>query len=48
MEFQNILVDYFIKISKLSEPYEEFRNVLQTELEQHRNEPNYDKFEWQF
>lgn len=25
----------------------EFRNILQTELEKHRNESDYDKFDWQ-
>lgn len=27
--------------------YEAFRNVLRTELEKHKDEPNYDKFDWQ-
>lgn len=27
--------------------YEAFRNILKTELEKHKNEPNYHKFDWQ-
>lgn len=27
--------------------YEAFRNLLRTELEKHKDEPNYDKFDWQ-
>lgn len=34
--------------SKYDRPdYEAFRNLLRKELEKHRNEPNYDKFDWQ-
>lgn len=27
--------------------YDDLRNILMTELEKHRNELNYDKFDWQ-
>lgn len=27
--------------------YEKLRNVFKTELEKHKNESNYDKFDWQ-
>lgn len=27
--------------------YDTFRNVLNTELDKHRNEPDFDKFDWQ-
>lgn len=27
--------------------YEVFKNILRTELDKHKNEPNYDQFDWQ-
>lgn len=36
------------KYPKTEKPdYEGVRKILRTELEKHKNEPNYDKFDWQ-
>lgn len=44
-EFTNLARDKLVSGNQID--YDEFRNILKTELEKHRNEPDYDKFDWQ-
>lgn len=48
--FINALIEFF-KINDDSysgQPdHDSLRNILQNELENHKDEPNYDKFDWQ-
>lgn len=50
MDCNETLEEFEQKVQNLKSDqidYEELRRILRTELEKHKNEPNYEKFDWQ-
>lgn len=46
-EVLNKIVELAENSKTIKPNYEKFREYLQNELEEHKNQPNYNKFDWQ-